>query len=373
LIPSRRAFGILERHAVADQAGDAIDALINGFKSAASNKKDSGNQFGRPKLSECSTIRWLGTSASPVDWVITGLIPRGMVTLLTAEGGAGKSMLEQAACESVAAGVPFLGKATQKGSAAGLFAEDPAEVLHWRHERICKEYGIDQAAIAPRCFIASYFGFDGVLWKEWSPTPLMQELETELRGIPDLVLVAIDNAALVYAGMENDRHEVTQFMAALNGMAARLKIALVLSTHKSKSNDGSTLRAASGSTAWVNAARQVLELQPETSDSGPTLTVRKSNHIKPGERIALTWIGGVLTLLPSGDAFQQRIGSDRLAQVIRETVSEGWVRGQPYSSAAQARDRYLPAAMARKGFKRADAEATMLAMIDNPRANQTIR
>jgi RecA-family ATPase len=161
----------------------------------------------------------------------------------------------------------------------------------------------------------------------------LPELEADLTIIPGLVLLCIDNAALVYAGEENDRTEVTQFMAALNGLASRLGIGIVLSTHKSKSTDGSPLRAASGSTAWINAARHVLDLQPESSGQGPCLTVIKSNCTKPGEKIPLVWINGVLTLLPSLDAFENRLSESRLIEKIRELVSDGDRRGVPYSSA----------------------------------------
>lgn len=361
-----------------DAALAELEALKSPYKAtsttaAAETAANAAEVNQRPRLSQCSAARWIGKVAPPVEWIVDGLVPRKMVTLLPAEGGAGKTMLEQSACCTVPAGMPLLGKATMMGAAAAIFAEDPEEVLHGRQERICKEYGIDPASIADRCFIASYFGQDAVLWRDGLPTALMREIEDDLCTISDLRLVSIDNAALVFAGDESDRTEVTQFMAALNGMAGRLNAAILLSTHKSKSNDGSTLRAASGSTAWINAARQVLELQPESNESGPALIVRKSNHTKPGEQIALAWVGGVLTLLPTADAFQERLDGNRLTRLILELVRDGCRKGEPYSSAAQATDRYLPAALVRKGFKLKDAKATMLTMMDNGVLKQTER
>jgi hypothetical protein len=197
------------------------------------------------------------------------------------------------------------------------------------------------------------------LWKNGGPTPLFMELEADLKNIPDLVLLLVDNAALVFAGEENDRTEVTQFMAAFNGLASRLGIGLVLTTHKSKSTDGSTLRAASGSTAWVNAARHVLDLQPESSAHGPCLTVIKSNCTKPGEMTQLAWINGVLKLSSASDR-EGRISETRLAEKICELVRDGDRCGVPYSSAPQASDRYLPAILARKGFKLKEARSAML-------------
>jgi hypothetical protein len=259
----------------------------------------------------------------------------------------------------------MIGRAVVMGSTAGFFAEDSTDVLHGRHARICQEYGIDPAAIAPRCFIASYFGHDAALWRDGGTTQLFDELEADLRNIQVLVLLVIDNAALVFAGEENDRSEVTQFMAALNGLASRLGVGIVLSTHKSKSTDGSTLRAASGSTAWVNAARHVLDLQPETTSQGPCLMVIKSNCTKPGEKIQLAWINAVLTQPPVGGALENELPEARLEQAILDLVRDGYRRGSPYSSAPQATDRYLPQALARKGFKLKAAKSAMLTMIDN--------
>jgi RecA-family ATPase len=287
-----------------------------------------------------------------------------MVTLLSAEGGSGKSMLLQIMCTTVAAGTPMFGKATQTGATAGLFAEDPDEVLHARHLRICTQYAIDPASVSGRCHIGSFFGHVALLWKDEGRTQLLVDMEEDLQNIPDLALLVIDNAALVYDGDENDRHEVTKFMAMLNGVAYRHDIGMVLSTHKSKSSDGSVLRSASGSTAWVNAARQVLELQQDGNGDDPSLTVRKSNHIKPGERIELAWVGGVLTLKPlGGDAKAQKRAD--LDNEIKELVTERFRKSDPLSSAPQAKDRYLVSVMARKGFKASEVEAAMLALLDN--------
>jgi hypothetical protein len=354
--------GLAEPHEVPDRSHPRQESRL---QQAERNRGSTPDTDCRPKISECSTARWLNKELRPIEWIVNGLIPREMVTLLPAEGGAGKTMLAHAACAAVAAGRPMIGRPVTMGAAAGLFAEDPADVLHGRHERICREYGIDPAAIASQCFIASYFGHDAVLWKDGAPTQFLAELETDLKSIPELVLLVIDNAALVFAGEENDRTEVTQFMAALNGLASRLGVAILLSTHKSKSTDGSTLRAASGSTAWINAARHVLDLQPESNSQGPGLKVIKSNCTKPGEEIQLTWISGVLMPLPSPDAFERRITEGHLVQKILELVRDGDKRGVPYSSAPQASDRYLPAILARKGFKREEARSAMLTMLDN--------
>jgi hypothetical protein len=124
------------------------------------------------------------------------------------------------------------------------------------------------------------------------------------------------------------------------------------------------LRSASGSTAWVNAARQVLELQQDANGDDPSLSVRKSNHIKPGERIELAWVGGVLTLKPLGGNANSQKRAD-LDNEIKKLVTERFEKGDPLSSAPQATDRYLVGVMVRKGFKRSEVKTAMLVMIDD--------
>lgn len=310
--------------------------------------------------------RWIGHKPPELEWVVESLFPRKVATLLTSEGGAGKTMLEQTACMTIATGQELFGLRSMIGNTAGLFAEDADEVLHGRHARICKELDIDETNLAGRCHIASWFGLDAVLWRDSRPTPFFAAFEAMLASVPDLAFVPIDNSALVYGGDESDRTEVTRFMAALNGLANRRNVALVLSAHKSKSNDGTTLRATSGSTAWVNASRHVLQIEPQTDEAGPVLSIIKSNCAKPGESIQLGWRNGVLVPAAGQDGMVQRIDGSRIDRAIFETVREGWQRKTPYSSSRQASDRYLPRLVAAKGIcKTNEAERAMMTMLAN--------
>jgi len=319
------------------------------------------------RLVTASTRRWMGKVPKPTAFAADGLFPIGKVTLLTAEGGAGKSLLMQSAAYCVGAGIPFLGKSVTTGAAYGLFAEDDDDTLHGRHQRICDVLRIDPETIADRCLIDSYADKEAVLWADDKPTKFMVELESDLQAIEGLTLVLIDNSALVYGGDEMNRNEVTRFLHCLSGMASRLRCALVLSTHKSKSDDGTTIKAASGSTAWINRARHVLELKPETEAAGPTLKCRKSNVMRPSDLdIKLTWDNsGVLVEVSPASTMDISMMRSRLDNAILTMTREAWDAGQPFSKSANAEDRYLPAVMARKGFKKTEAKTAMLTMLDN--------
>jgi RecA-family ATPase len=222
-----------------------------------------------PPIDQADVARWTDEEPRDIVFTIADLVPQGMVTLLTIQGGAGKTLLLQMAGVIVAAGgMTFLGKVAVTGKAAGVFAEDSETVLHVRQPRINEFLGIDYDRIAGRYFPQSYFGLSAQLWRKGESTPFLGELEDQLSRIEALRLTTLDNAAVLFAGDENSRSEVTEFTSLLNGLANRLGIGINLSAHASKSQDGTALRVTSGSTAWVNACRSVWSCGPATAVNG---------------------------------------------------------------------------------------------------------
>ena len=248
-----------------------------------------------PTIDRADVARWQDRDPPALVFTIAELVPQGMVTLLSSWGGAGKTLLLQIAGTVISAGgMNFLGRATVAGKAAGVFAEDPEAVLHARQPRINSYFGIDYDRIGGRYFPQSYFGQPAQLWRSGDLTPFFAELEAQLRRIEGLRFLSLDNAAVLFASDENSRAEVTAFIGALNGLADRLGIGIILSAHASKSQDGTPLRVTSGSTAWVNACRSVVELRTGDDRSGddrqgPSLVVVKANHAPTGTTIPLEW------------------------------------------------------------------------------------
>ena len=350
--------------------GAALDATDDGPKlipfEPNHDRLNRARHASLPPIGAGDVARWIGVEPPEQRFTIEGLVPESMVTLLVSAGGAGKSLLLQSACTCLSGAQPFLGRSTMGGIAAGIFAEDSEGVLHLRQQRINEVFDITMESLDGRSFIQSYSGLNAALWSDFKPTPFMAELEDQLANLPDLRLVALDNVALLFAGAENDRMEVTAFLNSLNGLAQRLSAGIILSTHASKSSDGTTLRVASGSTAWVNAARSVLELTQEQGDDPPALRLRKANHARPGDEISLEWTNGVLIAKPRPDEYEQRIEIRQLDRLIFEKVGEGWRREQPFSSKPQAVDRYLPKFIARTtAFKAKQARDRMQGWIDS--------
>lgn len=211
-----------------------------------------------------------------------------MVTLLAGDGGAGKTLLAQLMMTCCAGERAFLGLTVEGGAVAGLFGEDPDEIIHGRQLRICRELDVSLDQLEERLHPCSYLGTDPALWRRGAPAEFFRELEEDLGRITNLALVVIDSASLVFAGNENDRGEVATFMALLNGLASRLDAAIVLLSHTSKSQTDRPANMASGSTAWVWQARSALRLKAG-ADGRPELHHPKANHAKRIEPLALRW------------------------------------------------------------------------------------
>jgi RecA-family ATPase len=117
-------------------------------------------------------------------------------------------------------------------------------------------------------------------------------------------LIAIEAAADVLAGNENDRSQVRQFIGLLRRLALNTGAAVVLIQHPSLTGSN-TGTGTSGSTGWNNSARSRLYFTPakrrEGDDADPDgreLRVMKSNYGPAGEVVRLRWQRGVF--VPEG-------------------------------------------------------------------------
>ena len=80
-------------------------------------------------------------------------------------------------------------------------------------------------------------------------------------------LIGLDTSADIFAGNENDRAQVRQFIGLIRGMAIDANAAVILCAHPSLTGmtSGSGL---SGGTAWHNSVRARAYLRAATSQEG---------------------------------------------------------------------------------------------------------
>lgn len=236
------------------------------------------------------------------EWIIPYWIPHHHVTLLSGRAGAGKTLIAQHIASAVALGQKYLEELPARRVL--MFAgEDDHDEL-WRRElAIASYFGIAFSEFTGQLELRSCVGEDMTLAApvlgQLGPTPALTRLKEAVRDFA-AELVVIDNIARVFGGNENDRHQVTTFLAWLEG--ACRPAAVLLIGHPSRAQ-GSEF---SGSSAWEGAVRARLyfgdkrpdepqsaeEQEPPSSDVR-YIARRKSNYSELELR-RLRLIDGVL-------------------------------------------------------------------------------
>ena len=84
----------------------------------------------RERLGLIDVTKWEGQPIPRRDWLVENFIPMRNVTLLTGDGGLGKSTLLVQLMTSASLGLPWLGLPVLKVPTLGLFAEDDEDELH---------------------------------------------------------------------------------------------------------------------------------------------------------------------------------------------------------------------------------------------------
>ena len=248
------------------------------------------------------------------QWLVPGMVPQNTVTLMSGDGGAGKSLLALQLAVAACIGGGWAGLSVTPGRALFLSAEDDEDEMHRRLNDILVSEGRGYHELSGLT-LRSLAGEDALLAVDSQlklvETTLFEELETRAKDDAP-ALIVIDTLADVYPANENDRAKVRQFIGILRGLAIRQKCAVMLLGHPSLTglNSGT---GTSGSTAWNNSVRSRLYLsrivqdghEPDTCKR--VLTVKKQNYGETGDEITMTWNEGVFT----PDATQT--GLDRMA------------------------------------------------------------
>jgi len=261
------------------------------------------------------------------ELLIGNLIPHGTVSLLSGDGGLGKSLLMQQLMTSAATGQDWLGLKTRKCKVFGLFCEDDNNELWRRQNAICESLSITLEA----CFNMQWLSGDGIdpVLMEFGnsdagkPTPLFDELLDYLEWW-EAELVIIDTAADTFAGNEISRIQVRNFInRALRVMTSKLGATIILTSHPSRAgmSDGSGL---SGSTAWNNSVRSRLYLtrpEGEKNNNVRLLQMKKSNYGTTEPEIRIVWQNGVFNAVENNIGLnpQDRDRNDEVAYLFALT------------------------------------------------------
>ena len=300
-------------------------------------------------------------------WIVPHWIPHGQTTMLSGEGGIGKTIAAMELATACAAGRPWFGQIAKSCKAILVLCEDDDDEIHRRQHAINQHLGIDfgdleNLQIVPR------IGCDNALmaFERWEapgePTEFFQQIHDAASNF-GAQLVVLDSLHDFFPGNENNRVHARQFIQLLTSLARDIDGGVLLTAHPSL--DGiRTGSGTSGSTAWHNAVRSRLYLtRPQDDDTvvRRVLTRKKANYATIGDTINLTWRDGVF-VADEKTGILGSIGRGRAEAVFlrlleRLTVEERWVSDNSHAG------NYAPRLFAdrpeREGFNKADFKRAM--------------
>jgi RecA-family ATPase len=226
-------------------------------------------------------LAWQDAAVPEREWALPNRIPLRHVTLFSGEGAAGKSLLALMLAAATALGREWLGAAPQQGNALFIDAEDEPDELHRRLTNILAYYGAGFADVAGKLHIASLVGKDAVLGApsrkagRIEPTTLYAQI-LEMAGDLKPRVITVASSANVFAGNENDRGQVMQFVALLVRLAIAANGGVVPISHPSLTGKA-TDSGLSGSTGWHNGPRARMYLKAYTPTNGEDVETNAVN------------------------------------------------------------------------------------------------
>lgn len=232
--------------------------------------------FAAPVVKPIRLWDWtMAPEAKPMEWLVENWLPAGRVSMLTGEGGAGKSRLALQLAAGIVTGgdgdggwidVPIdylrLGPSVGDGRPV-IFAswEDTEDDFSRRLSEIS---GPASPWITPDRLkmlkVTDLSGY-GPAWGQSHPAnlPTLTETGQELRSAAEnlgAALLILDPVAAAYAGNENDRGQVRQFITDWDAWGRATNCGVLILAHPPKSG-----AEYSGSTDWNGAVRSRWAMQ----------------------------------------------------------------------------------------------------------------
>jgi len=242
-------------------------------------------------------LAWVERPIPERRWVVPDLIPHGNVTILSGDGGVGKSLISMQLLTSCATRKNWLGRPVMPCKALGIFCEDDEHELVRRQAKINAYHDIGFGDLEDLRWISGV-GENNVLVEDGLPTDTYDWVLEQATDF-GAQLIVIDSLHDAFSGNENDRSEARRFVSLLQAMAAAVDGAVVVNAHPSLSGISSG-SGSSGSTAWSNSVRSRLYLTSEPNNkTRRILSSKKSNYGNLCDDIGLEWRDGVF--IPSGD------------------------------------------------------------------------
>lgn len=252
----------------------------------------------------CDPSQWVGKEPPQRDFIIPGWIIKGACGLLSGQEGVGKSLIAQQMATCAAMGKEFLGLDIAQCPVIYITCEDPTEELWRRQADINKALGVDMAQLEGRLVLVSLKGQLGnelAIFDQHgriSVTDRYRQIEALALGF-NAKLLFLDNAAHLFTGNENARHDVAAFLGLLERLSEAMNGAVVLLAHPNKQHAQGSKQGNeySGSTGWSAHVRNRLFIDwadktaqgDHIGEDGRVLRKSKANYGKKGEEVYFRW------------------------------------------------------------------------------------
>jgi RecA-family ATPase len=264
-----------------------------------------------PPLALICPPAWRGLPLEPMRWLATNRVPAGDATILSGDGGGGKTTVALQLAVAVEQDLQeWFGTTCEAGSVIFFSGEEPEHEMRRRLDRVARKRGLEPSDIENLHF--HFADPDGCLLGIGRPngpivpTPLFAALRAAALQIRP-VLIVVDSIAATFGGNQNDRVHARSFVGMFRRLAREADCAVLLLDHPSLSGiTNGTGRG--GSMDWQNATRARLHLETVDGDEDGAervLEVKKTNYGPNGEKVKLRWEDGCFVPLGGAPASAQ--------------------------------------------------------------------
>lgn len=285
-------------------------------------------------LATITPSTWRGTPIVPMRWLALNRIPANDVTILSGDGGAGKTTIALQLAVAVACDLgDWTGTTCEAGPVLFFSAEEPEEEIRRRIDRIAKGRGLDPDDIEnlhmyfpkpAECCLGA-----GAPSQPIAPTDALKALRATARRIKP-ALVIVDSNAATLGGNYVDRVHARTFVSLFREIAQETSCAVLLLDHPSAAGlTSGTGRA--GNMDWQNAVRAFLyfrKLDREDGSSGRELETMKSNYGPTGDKAALQWDAGHYVLEGTASGPKQAAGFSLADQTYLDCLDAMTAQGR---------------------------------------------